>query len=453
MMWREKKGFRKFLVFVLVITICTGCGTRSSVDSAENASGTAVQSGGGAAQGKADALHIPTDSITYLRYFNARCLYTTDGKSVISQYLLDGTDKKTYQTGGDIGDIWVTEDWLYYSTVSMYSEERSGAVCRIPMTEKGERETLSTEQKEELFQVEDWYDFLDITEEYIAYLSYDDIYRYDLKNGKTKKISKGIRFSEESDSLQQYMVKDAYLNPLVKNGVTFCYDKDSKLFRLDLKKGNYKKAAEEITKNGLATRICASGDTMYFGTARREKGSVVQYNMETDTSKKVLSGKDIAKLLQKEEPWDCTENDADWLVYPSFVYGDRLYVSVELCWEDICDDEIHHFADFVISCKAEDGSDLRYEKEISSCMHTGIEKELTLEQPQSFYDETGYVRCCMGDYVVVTTTAYEETDEFAWIFYNLKTGTQHKVERGDREQYYMYFIGEVPEKTLEGEQE
>lgn len=451
-MRKGKRGFRSLLAFMLIISICTGCGEGESGKEAENASGTALQSERDTTGGDTDAIQIPASSIPYQRYHNDRCLYTTDGKSVVSQYLLDGTDKKTYQPGGDTGDIWVTGDWLYYSTVSMYSEERDGAVCRIPLTVQEGRELLSTQKKEELFQVKDWYDFLDITEDYIAYLSYDAIYRYDMKSRETKKISKGIRFSKDSDP-RQYLVKDPYLNPLVQDGVTFCYDKDGKLFRLDLKKGNYKKAASELTKNGVASRICADGDNMYFGTSEQEKGTVLRYNVAADTSKKILSGKSVAELLKKEEPWDCEESDADWIAYPSFVYGDRLYISIELCWEDDCDDELRYFADFVISCKEEDGTDLRYEEDLSSLMHTGIAKELAIEEPLPYYDETGYVRCCMGDYAIVTTTAYEETDEFAWMFYNLKTGKSHKVERGDKEQFYMYFIGEVPEEDPEGEQE
>lgn len=449
-MKEEKRGFRYLLAFVLIISICTACGAKDSGDSPQNASGAALQSGTDT-EGAADAIQIPVSSITYKRYYNDRCLYTTDGKSEISQYSLDGTGKKTYQPGGDIGEIWVTGDWIYYTTVSMYSEELDGAVCRIPLTVQGETETPSTEKKEEMFQVKDWFDFLDVTEDYIAYLSYDAIYRYDMKNGEIKKISKGISFSKDSEP-RQYLVKDPYLNPLVKDGVTFCYDKDVKLYRVDLKEGNYKKASSELSENGMASRICADGENMYFGTARQEKGTVLQYNVGTDTLKKILPGKDIEELLKKEEPWDCEESGADWIAYPSFVYGDRLYISIELCWEDDCDDELLYFADFVISCKVEDGSELRYEEELSSLMHTGIAKELAIEEPLPFYDETGHVRCCMGDYAIVTTTAYKETDEFAWMFYNLKTGEHHKVERGDKEQFYMYFIGEVPEEDSEGEQ-
>lgn len=436
------KKWTMVLLFGALVTSMSGCSMKNNAGTADSASSSAVQSGNHTANRSEDGIHIAAPATTYSRYHNKNCLYVTNWDSGIEQYSLDGTKKKSYKTGGHTGAIWVTDDWLYYSSASKYSETGRGFLWRIPLKKENGLENLVIKEKEKLAPVKDWYDFLDVTDDYIAYMTNDSVYRLDLTNRKTKNMTNGITFYKSAN--YPYLTTDAFLNPLVSDHTTFCYDKNGTMFRLDLKKGTCKKAKKELTQNGVASHICQSGDLLYFGTANAENGNILEYNTKTDLAKSILNGTKIEQLLQQEKLWDYDKNVTEWIAYPSFVYEDRLFLSISLRWSDEeLDDEVCHYADFVISCQTEDGSGLRYEKGISQCMYVDMEKEIVDDPIQPFIDETGHVSYCMGDYAILTTTPYEESDSFAWIFYHLKTGKQYKVSKGDKEQFYLYYIGET----------
>lgn len=438
--WRKWTG--TFLLIVLIAGMNSGCSMQNTAGNTNSASGSAAQSGQTAEKNATDSIRITPPATTYSRYYSSTCLYVTDFKTSIHQYSLDGIKKQSYKTGDYTGAIWATDQFLYYTTASKYSDTGEGALWRIPLSKVKGEEHLEIGKKEKLIPVSDWYDFLDVTDKYVAYMTNDSIFRLDLTTKKTKNITKNVTFSESTT--HPYLVTDAFLNPLVNNHTTFCYDEDATMYRLDLQKGSCKKLGNVYAQNGIASRICQNGDLLYFGTADEENGAITEYNIKTNTRKTILSGKKIKQLLQKEKPWNYDKNDIRWIAYPSFVYNNRLYLSIALRWfDEEYEDEVCHYADLVISCQITDGSGLQYEKALSQCMRMNTENEIMDDPIQPFIDETGHVIDCMGDYAIVTTTAYEESDSFAWIFYNLKTGKQHKVSRGDKEQFYLYFIGET----------
>lgn len=439
--WKKWVGALFFLA--LVANISSGCGMENNAGNANSASGSATQSDAQTGNRDEDGIHIETPATTYSRYYNGSCLYVTDWNSNIYQYSLeiDEAKKNCYKPGGHTGAIWVTDNWLYYCSASKYSETGEGFLWRIPLNKENGEEQLVVEEKEKLAPVKNWYDFLDVTDEYVAYMTNDNIFRLDLASKKTKNITNAITFYESAD--RPYLVTSACLNPLVNDHTTFCYDENGKMYRLDLQKGTCKKANKALLQDGVASRICSADEFLYFGTAKAEKGNITKYNVKTDTPETILKGEKIEQLLLQEEPWDYDEEFTEWIAYPAFVSNDRLYLCISLRWPDEEYDDICHYADLVISCQIADGSGLRYEKDISESMCTDTDKELVEDPDQSFVDQTGHVIDCMGDYAIVTTTAYEESDSFAWIFYNLKTGKKHKVSPGDNEQFYLYFIGET----------
>ena len=438
---KKERNISILFILALVMGICGGCSNKNIINNTRNTTGSAIHSEGASSKNM-DIFKISPEVISYPRYHNSRCLYVTDWQSGVEQYSLDGTNKKSYKLDKSVGAIWVTENWLYYSSASRYSEKGHGDIWRMPLSKKDNGEIPDTEKKEKLVSVYNWFDFLEITDEYVAYTCNDSIFRLDLKTKKAKKISRGINFPE--DSWGPPTVKDAYLNPVVKNHITFFYDENGTMYRLDLQKGIYQKENSLLAQNGTATRICAYQNCLYLGTSKKD-GAIIEYDVGSKKNKTILTGKKIEQLLQKEKPWDYDGTIDDWIAYPSFVYNNRLYLSIELRWADEgFEGDVWHYADFVISCQLKDGSDLRYEQELSECMDINSKNKLVDVPEQSFYDETGYVRCCMGDYAIVTTTAYEDSQQFAWIFYNLKTDKHYKVVRGDRAQYYLYFIGETP---------
>ncbi len=439
---------------ILVMSICSACGQENKMTVSENASGPAVQD-----EPSAPAKTALTPGY-YPRYYNDRCLYVSDWETGVYQYSLDGKNETHIDLDDNIGGIWVTDEWLYYIGSSDDSAEESGTIWRVPLKKQGEKtapdepgkETVSTKNKEKMADVElgKWGDFLNVTDTYVAYTYKKSICRLDLKNKKVKNITEGIKFAA-ANSHFPHMMTDATLNPYVKNDLSFFYDKQGKLYRLDLKKGVCKQADPLLQKNGVASRICSDEEHLYFGTSEISEGGITRYDIESNTAENIVPGTDIENLLKEADPWNYKENSADWIAYTSFVYNGRLYMSIELMWENEEDEPDEegaipgpHYADLVISCQAEDGSGLTYEKELSECMYREGEQFLHGDFDHgNWFDETGYVRGLIGNYAIVTTTANEESDKFAWVFYDLETGRHHTVKSGDDERYLLYYFGDT----------
>ncbi len=383
-----KRIYKKqtMLCFILGIgLILTSCGTPlpdnaadknaavsgSAVAVSEAAVGKSPVVGEEKAKGQAqkdDNKAVTSDSMLKGWYRNDRNYYELNAiNGIITQYTLDGSQKKLYQKelkGESICDLWVDNENLIYLSVN--DEKMAISFWRLPLSEGKSFDTLHFDKKESLLPKGELkikrleYDYVgDIAERasnsprilyidksYLVFNSFDDIYRLELKTKKLISLNKKAGYDGVCEDINRF--------PLTVGDTIFYYSHQI-VYQLDIKEWKTKKiftyTDDFFTPNG-----CIADDTLYIEIDE----DIYQYLLKTGKKKKVLSDTLVYELMFQVSEKEDTIPRGDFYLTPLFVYHQRLYLKGT---EDMDGSEVN---EVLFSCPLDDFSNVRREAEPAS---------------------------------------------------------------------------------------
>jgi hypothetical protein len=259
-------------------------------------------------------------------------------------------------------------------------------------------------------------------------------------------VQKGERKLRAADITEQ---RDGDGIPFVQDETIFYNDSMEGLYRVDLAKW-------KIIPMG---KICdgtmaATGDSVYFRTE-----GLMKYDAGTGKKEVLIPFEELAEKLENTDaPREHAgkkktggEMFDDYNVKNIFLQKDRLYLAVEVSYgvgeED--DDDEGDFAEIMLSCRAEDGSDLRYEKPLTEYLwkHSVPYRDSSGE---SLWEElTGNYCLQMDDGIVMYFYDEEIPDEknrewedhHRYVMYDLRDGTFWNVKKPSDAYGYIKALG------------
>lgn len=161
------------------------------------------------------------------------------------------------------------------------------------------------------------------------------------------------------------IVRDASGIPFVQDGKAYYNDMlEAKMYQVDLEKW-------EIVSMGVSSdgTIASDESSLYF---RSE--DLIKYDRETGKKKTLISEEELTEKLENTDVPKVKGGRKrgavmdDYLVKPIYYQEDRLYLTVQVTYEaseEEDEDDEGTYAELMFSCLASDGSDFRYEKELT----------------------------------------------------------------------------------------
>ena len=391
---------------------------------------------------------IQTDDIRTLRYANDKNIYLGDGGQKIYQYDLCGRRQKYYDMCSELGEkktqfnltevLWVDNDALFFSC---FRKNKYYEIWHIPLTRKKD---LRMSEKEKIAEMKDLDCFITKTENEIVYSSDGKIYKMDLKTKRKNILKMG------TDSLDCEIYKDKHELPLVYEKNIYYQDDKLDTYQLDIKSGNTmfigsKMGFWSIETDGVNLYLEAQEKFVRYNLPTRKK---VQLFTEDKLVEEVKNVKRRGEIFSSKEIWEDLEYYWEDLEYYNYIkavyyYKDRLYVIVEVTREDVWE------AWLMFSCQASDGSDFRFEKEISEYLwKNSIPYKTYYDMGESAYDLeriTGEFLYFLDGCIVMHFYDQEaEGDEDAhhrFVVYDISTGTFRKVKKYSKEYGYFKALG------------
>ena len=406
---------------------------------------------------------ISTTDINTLRYANDRNIYAGNGKAGICQYDLNGKKEKQYKVWKEMGvnksDItktevlWVDNEELFFSCCR---EHKYFEIWCVPLKQAEKKNYLILSQKEKVAKVKKLDCLITKTDKEIIYSADIKIVKLNRKTKREKQLNIG------NDSLSR-VVRDRQRNPFVQdNKIYYNNGKTREMYQLDLE-------SWETVLVGPKTEWSAyletDGENLYY----KAKKAFIKYNINTGEKVELFSDRKLQEEIDKVESQGVIfsnkvvwENMLESYLTTSYYYENRLYLAVQV-GEDLDSDEYGDEYDgddarVMFSCLASDGSDFRFEKEITqylwensvSCnyyiVEVGEEKEKTAyRHVGSVLEKTGEFIYFMDGCVVMhfynEEMEGEQDDHHRLVVYDIHDGTFQEVRKYSEEYGYFKALG------------
>ena len=388
---------------------------------------------------------IQTDDIRTLRYANDKNIYLGDGDQKIYQYDLCGRRKKSYDLCKELGEktdiyltevLWVDKDGLFFSCFRGYHDE----IWYVPLTRK--KNGLKMKEKKKITSLDC---FVTKTENEIIYSQASKIYKMDMKTKRRQVLR------TDDYIMDCRIMLDRHGTPFVQGNKIYYTDDKDDMYQVDLE--DWKPVY--IGKKGrLMDCIETEGFNLYY----RSQDEYVRYNFQTgkeiplNISEKI--GKEIDGL---RETWETFTHKVNWEkgwgvdIETFSYYENRLYLAVKVTggydkWE----------ARFMFSCQASDGSDLRFEKEVTEYLwknsipykdENNDEDEVESCDPiiWDLKHVTGeflyYLDGCIVMHFYDKEAEGDEDAHHRFVVYDISTGTFRKVKKYSKEYGYFKALG------------
>lgn len=425
-----------FCLLALALIFCTGCGTQQSstanltdtVSPSAIVSGSAVSPGALAATGSAvnpqntENSFVPSDkSATKNGYENTifttkNYVYSTDGEGILQAPIVKSkTGAFSYPKKGNhyviepdtsmtIVDMYVTASYLFLVEYNMDGTN----LWRIPFRRSGKNETLRWKDRVKICNLEnidkkdslsiDWEDFLYAEDNKVIFSSKNDgIYAINLDSGKISKLFKDISYS---------IVVDEYGVPRKYNDTIFILCKRD-LYRVSVNDFSVKKVCRKVTclfyyapEEEVPVSLFPTfvhKKILYF----LKKDGIYGYDMKSEKTEQIVSVAAIESLLSEKRNGFQKDIIETWNVYQFFVLKGRIYAILnanQLTYSSRDDENYVYDDDFdedyktydyklsVVSFRAYDGNDLRYETQ----MNTFLQEKLAKTYECTDYDRLNY---------------------------------------------------------------
>ena len=400
---------------------------------------------------------IQTTDINTLRYANDRNIYAGNGKAGICQYDLNGKKEKQYKVWKEMGvnrsDItktevlWVDNDELFFSCGRKYKYLE---IWCVPLKQTGDMNRLIMEKKEKIAKVKDLDCLITKTDKGIIYSADYKICKIDWKTKQKKELYIG---GEYDDSFA-WVMRDRQGNPFVLDNMIY-YKKDSsyKMYQLDLE--NWETVSVGINPRPRS-HLETDGKNLYY---KAEK-AFIKYNINTGEKVELFSDWKLQEEIDKVESQGVIfsnkvvwEQLLNYYLTTSYYYDDRLYLVIQMNGDQGCDES----ARIMFSCLASDGSDFRFEKEITQYlwensitykyirMSTEVEDNGELDLGETVIENTGEFLYFMNGCIVMHFYDEEAEGELdqrhRFVVYDIRDRTFREVRRYSNEYGYFKALG------------
>lgn len=390
------------------------------------------------------------------QFCSANCVYMADDDNQkLIQFSVKTNQEKTYRVEGLIGLLLVEKDRIYY-TKSFWNGENDEEepedlfrVCSMPIVSEADgSEKPLVEKEERLEYIPDLgisYDnfYPEMDEESFYYMPYDsgELIRYDRKAGYKEIV------------------------PVPPGYYGYLYNKQEKwicFFEEDIVDtlGVWNRKTNKVTEIKLQDPEgddCESSfafheDAVYYSWYRngdQKQPEVKCVDLSTKTTSIFVTEQEIKSVLFKKA--GIKETSVRSCDMELTVAGNRLYLTLFLKWNK---GRCLHIQEMVLSRELKQGSELKYEKELTECVqkHGKIERgALKKFDNYSFYDDVkkagGIDEICynQGSFVFFgEERAYlnwnpDEIDNEEYIMVDRKTGKCKRVKKGMPEYYELYY--------------
>jgi len=487
-----------FCLLAIALIFCTGCGTQQSstanltdtVSPSAIVSGSAVSPEALTATGSAvnpqntENPFVPSDkSAAKNGYENTifttkNYVYSTDGEGILQAPIVKSkTGAFSYPKKGNhyvikpdtsmtIEDMYVTASYLFLVEYNMDDTN----LWRIPFRRSGKNETLRWKDRVKICNLEnvdkkdslsiDWEDFLYAEDNKVIFSSENDgIYAINLDSGKISKLFKDISYS---------IVVDEYGVPRKYNDTIFILCKRD-LYRVSVNDFSVKKVCRKITclfyyapEEEVPVSLFPTTvhkNTLYF----LKKDGIYGYNMKTEKTAQIVSVTAIETLLSGKRNGFQKDIIETWNVYQFFALKGRIYAILnanQLTYSSRDDENYVYEDDFdedyktydyklsVVSFRASDGNDLRYETQ----MNTFLQEKLVKPYECTDYDRLNYWTVDIGtplcpvgksQWIIEFPTQLQKDGKrykSDYYLYDILTGNSMKIESREGQQMKEYKV-------------
>lgn len=489
-----------FRLLALVLIFCTGCGAQqaSTTNLTDTASPSAIVSGAAvtpeavAATGPAA---LPQNTVnptvstskthTKNGYENTifttkNYVYSTDGEGILQAPIVKSkTGAFSYPKKGThyvikpdtdndftVSDMYVTDSYLY---LVEYDTDYTN-LWRIPFRRSGTKETLRWEDREKVCKLEDiikkdspgidWEDFLYAEDNKVIFSSENDgIFAINLDSGKILKLFKDISYN---------IVVDEYGVPRKYGDTIFMLCKKD-LYRVSVNDFSVKKICQKVTRLFYYAPEEDVSVSLFPTTVHKnrlyflKKDGIYGYDMKSEKTEQIVSLTDIESLLSGKRNGFQKDIIETWNVYQFFALKGRIYAILnanQLTYSSRDDDNYVYDEDFeddyktydyklsVVSFRASDGNDLRYETQ----MNTFLQEKLAKAYECCDYDglnywtiDTGTPLCPVGkgQWIIEFPTQLQKDGKrykSDYYLYDVLTGNSTKIESREGQQMKEYKV-------------
>ncbi len=489
-----------FRLLALVLIFCTGCGAQqaSTTNLTDTASPSAIVSGaavtpeavtatGPAALPQNTVNPTVSTSKTHTKngyentiFTTKNYVYSTDGEGILQAPIVKSkTGAFSYPKKGThyvikpdtdndftVSDMYVTDSYLY---LVEYDTDYTN-LWRIPFRRSGTKETLRWEDREKVCKLEDiikkdspgidWEDFLYAEDNKVIFSSENDgIFAINLDSGKILKLFKDISYN---------IVVDEYGVPRKYGDTIFMLCKKD-LYRVSVNDFSVKKICQKVTRLFYYAPEEDVSVSLFPTTVHKnrlyflKKDGIYGYNMKSEKTEQIVSLTDIESLLSGKRNGFRKDIIETWNVYQFFALKGRIYAILnanQLTYSSRDDENYVYDEDFeddyktydyklsVVSFRASDGKDLRYETQ----MNTFLQEKLAKAYECCDYDglnywtiDTGTPLCPVGkgQWIIEFPTQLQKDGKrykSDYYLYDVLTGNSTKIESRKGQQMKEYKV-------------
>lgn len=489
-----------FRLLALVLIFCTGCGAQqaSTTNLTDTASPSAIVSGAAVTPEAVTATGpaaLPQNTVnptvstckthTKNGYENTifttkNYVYSTDGEGILQapiaksktgafSYPKKGTHyviKPDTDNDFTVSDMYVTDSYLY---LVEYDTDYTN-LWRIPFRRSGTKEILRWEDREKVCKLEDiikkdspgidWEDFLYAEDNKVIFSSKNDgIFAINLDSGKISKLFKDISYN---------IVVDEYGVPRKYDDTIFMLCKKD-LYRVSVNDFSVKKICQKVTRLFYYAPEEDVSVSLFPTTVHKnrlyflKKDGIYGYDMKSEKTEQIVSLTDIESLLSGKRNGFRKDIIETWNVYQFFALKGRIYAILnanQLTYSSRDDENYVYDEDFeddyktydyklsVVSFRASDGKDLRYETQ----MNTFLQEKLAKTYECCDYDglnywtiDTGTPLCPVGkgQWIIEFPTQLQKDGKrykSDYYLYDVLTGNSTKIESREGQQMKEYKV-------------
>lgn len=367
--------YRKLYLLILCLGVLSlaGCGGEyASISSDRATSGGAVSGGALSGQAVESKQERPEDSCPpFCTDTNWYWLNWNGDDDILMQCRRDGTGRKTIKFENVDQLISVREDALYVTTSEWNEEDEFVAepIWRIPLEkdEKGFDQVLVKNAEKIEANIGGEVVFFAMVSNTLYYFINSshsgnmELAALDLDKGNKKIVDLSAVGSEIYEDDVSLSSRGAWI---------LMFLDDVGVFVRNHEEGDWRKL-EDCGKRflGFDRTVTWNQDTFYYVEGFREEDGtsrqIHKYDLNRGTDSLLVSREQLKKAVEAAEGLDPDKNKLDdFEVVDLFCQADRLYIQVQANWYQ--DGEYHMACQMFSQGKEE--PDLRYEKELTSCM-------------------------------------------------------------------------------------
>lgn len=382
--------------------------------------------------------------------------YVPEFENQIVQRSFAGDPIREYKLKNYVELISVEDDWIYY-----YSGDD---VCRAPILHESESDRLDLGHTEKLLQGarngSPW-DVLVIDSGLLYQPEWkEEVWYYDFASKKKRRCMKDLL--SNPDKFSSVEIVSAFGNYAVIT-VEF-YDKKAtfgsvyRTYRYDVKRDEAELIPESAALRMVVPQSLQFGENLIIETWEDgdEEPRLIQYNMEQNSMKTLLTREQFRKMFESEIQPGITKNQMDWATLQSIFSDDgkRVYVEYEVLWHKGTE---YHMRNYVVSVSREDGS-VRYEDEISEAMAKTVKPRKLLWTNNYdaktdclfFAHEVCIVEMCNGKILLHACSKEKGKGKVSYFCYDLKKDQLREISGKDNEIFYATLRdGEYSEEMWE----